>query len=152
MKNDKSHIFKIGVFAIMFDDNKKILFCHRTDYDLWNLPRGVLEKNEAPWQAVVREVKEETGLDVTVRKFTGVYYNPNREQIVFSFICNTIGGELTVNEESDKFKYFTFNDIPKNTSPAHVLRIRDALEKPDEIILKIEHRPSSVELIKQGKL
>ncbi len=40
--------FNIGVFAIIFDRKKRILFCHRTDCDLWNLPGGALEKGEAP--------------------------------------------------------------------------------------------------------
>ena len=53
-------MFTIGVFAIIFDDKNRILFCHRRDHDLWNLPGGRLEKGEAPWKGVIREVKEET--------------------------------------------------------------------------------------------
>lgn len=59
-------MFKIGVFGIIIDEQNRVLLCHRRDYDLWNLPGGGLEKNEAPWEGVVREVKEETGLRVKV--------------------------------------------------------------------------------------
>ena len=51
-------MFTIGVFAIILDTNKKILLCHRRDYDLWNLPGGGLEDFESPTNAVKREVKE----------------------------------------------------------------------------------------------
>jgi ADP-ribose pyrophosphatase YjhB (NUDIX family) len=47
MNEDRPHRLNIGVFAIIFDDKKRILFCHRTDRDLWNLPGGALEKGEA---------------------------------------------------------------------------------------------------------
>lgn len=52
MENDRHAMLNIGVFAIIFGDKKRILFCHRTDYDLWNLPGGVLEKDEAPCQVL----------------------------------------------------------------------------------------------------
>ena len=145
-------MFNVGVFAVIFDDKKRILFCHRTDHDLWNLPGGALEKGEAPWQGVIREVKEETGLDVAVDRLAGVYYTPNQNQIAFSFICKIIGGEPTVTEESDGFSYFQFKEIPKNFPPRHRERIKHALERPQEIVLEIQRTPSVKELIKQGKL
>ena len=52
-------MFTIGAFAVILDKERGVLFCHRRDRDLWNLPGGKLETNEAPWEGVVREVKEE---------------------------------------------------------------------------------------------
>ncbi len=50
-------MFTLGAFAVIFDQNDRVLLCHRTDCDLWNLPGGKLEENELPTDAVVREVK-----------------------------------------------------------------------------------------------
>ncbi|TAH29152.1 MAG: NUDIX domain-containing protein [Oscillatoriales cyanobacterium] len=55
----------IGAFAII-DSGGKVLLCHRTDRDAWNLPGGRVEAAETPWAAVVREVEEEVGLLVKV--------------------------------------------------------------------------------------
>ena len=40
-----------GAFAIIYDDERRVLLCHRRDVDAWNLPGGRVEDNEAPWDA-----------------------------------------------------------------------------------------------------
>lgn len=144
--------FTIGVFAAIFDDENRILFCHRTDYDLWNLPGGTLEHGETPWECVVREVKEETGLDTVIGRLTGIYSKPDKNEIVFQYICNVIGGDIVLNPEADKIKYFAFDDIPRNTSPKQVDRIKDILENPGEVITKKHTGKSSFQLINEGLL
>jgi len=66
-------VFTIGAFAIILDDQRRVLLCHRRDLDLWNLPGGGVESGELPTEAVVREVKKETGLDVAVVHLAGLY-------------------------------------------------------------------------------
>ena len=144
--------FTIGVFATIFDEDNRVLFCHRTDYDLWNLPGGCLEKEETPWEGVIREVKEETGLDVEIEKLAGVYSKPEEGDIVFQFICKVIGGKLEINDEADKLEYFTFANLPHNTSPKQVARIKDILDSPDNLTLKTQTGKSSIQLTKEGLL
>ena len=52
-----THLFIIGVFAVIFDSSKRVLLCHRTDIDLWDLPSGAMEQGETPWEAAVREIE-----------------------------------------------------------------------------------------------
>ena len=144
-------MFKIGVFGIIIDEQKRVLLCHRRDYDLWNLPGGGLERNELPWEGVIREVKEETGLGVEVQRLSGIYSKPDQLEIVFSFICNAVDGKVSLNDEVDRIEYFKLDEIPGNTSPKQVERIKDALES-SQIVLKVQKGPSSVDLLKQGKL
>jgi 8-oxo-dGTP pyrophosphatase MutT (NUDIX family) len=66
----------IGAFALIFDDTNRVLLCHRTDRDMWNLPGGRVESHESPWAAVAREVEEEVGLRVRVKRLLGVYSVP----------------------------------------------------------------------------
>lgn len=140
--------FTIGVFAIIFDQQKRVLLCHRRDHDLWNLPGGGLETGEAPWQGVVREVKEEVGLEVAVVDLAGVYSKPQQNEIVFSFICQIVGGKLTPSSEADRIAYFAFDQIPPNTLLKHMERIKDALDGLDKTILKIQPGPSTVSQLK----
>jgi len=144
--------FTIGTFGIIFDENKRVLLCHRRDYDLWNLPGGTLESEEAPWDGAKREIKEETGLDVEIEKLAGVYSKQGKNEVVFSFICKVIGGKITLNDEADRIEYFDLDKLPANTSPNQVQRIFDTVNYPNELSLKVQSGKSSIELIKEGKL
>ena len=145
-------MFKLAAFGIITDKQNRILQCHRRDYDLWNLPGGTVETNESPWDTVVREIKEETGFDTSVQTLAGVYSKPEKNEIVFSFECKIISGIITLNEEARDIQYFSLHDIPRNTSPNQVERIKDLFEQGNEVIMKIQTGKSSIELIKEGKL
>lgn len=145
-------MFSIGAFAIILDEKRRVLLCHRRDYDLWNLPGGGVEKGEAPWQGCIREVAEEVGLEVEVDRLVGVYSKPERDEVVFAFVCVIIGGELTTSDEADQIEYFALEQIPRNTSPKQVERIRDALEGRKEPVMRVQTGPSSIELLRQGTL
>ena len=136
MNKDK---FTIGAFAIILDKEDRILLCHRRDRDIWNLPGGSLEKGESPWECVKREVKEETGLDVKIVRLVGIYSKPNKDEIVFQFLCEPTGGKLKLNDEADKIEYFTCSRIPKNTVVKQIERIKFFLERREEMILKIQN-------------
>ena len=56
-------MFTIGAFAVIFDEPGRVLLCPRRDMDAWNLPGGGVKSCELPTEAVIRETKEETGLD-----------------------------------------------------------------------------------------
>ncbi len=58
--------FAIGVFAIIYDEEKNILLNHRRDMDLWDLPGGGMNHGELPNETAVRETKEETGFDIAI--------------------------------------------------------------------------------------
>lgn len=90
--------FRVGVNALIFDE-ERILLAHRRDIDWWNLPGGGMELGETVEEATCREVLEETGLEVVVEYLVGVYSKPQKREIVLTFRCRVIGGELTTTEE-----------------------------------------------------
>ncbi|HEX6483523.1 MAG TPA: NUDIX domain-containing protein [Ktedonobacteraceae bacterium] len=145
-------IIKISAFGIILDEQQRVLLCHRCDVDLWNLPGGGLEQGETPAQAVVREVKEEVGLKVAVRKLAGVYIHVGKVNIAYSYVCDITGGKIRKSDEADKVAYFSFQQIPENTYPFHVVRIQEALDNHGCFVLKLEHGPSAKKLYRQGKL
>ena len=144
--------FTAGTFGIIFDDKKRVLLVHRRDYDLWNLPGGRMESGEAPWDGAIREVKEKTGLDVEIIKLSGLYNKSDKADFAFSFLCKIIGGQITLNDEADKIKYFEIDKLPHNTVPKQVERIKDASLNLPGAILKTQTGKSAIELIKEGKL
>lgn len=142
------HMFRVGAFAIIFDAERKVLLCHRRDIDIWNLPGGEVESRELPTEAVVRETREETGLEVKVDRLVGVYGKPDKDELVFAFLCSVMGGEITESEEADDCRYFDLERLPVNTSPKQAERIVDALDSSRPIFRR-QTAKSTEELLKE---
>lgn len=68
-----------AVTGIIFDENGRVLLIRQRDLDLWSTPGGMVEPNETPADAVVREVWEETGLHVDPTAIIGVFGGPQCE-------------------------------------------------------------------------
>jgi mutator protein MutT len=134
---------------MIFNDAGEVLLCRRNDIDAWNLPGGGVEQGESPWDAVVRETREEVGLAVEVERLAGIYAKPDQDEVVFSFVCRIVGGEMTTSDEADEVRYFPPNQLPANTLPRQVQRIHDALSSPDPV-LREQPGPSTHQLIEGG--
>jgi ADP-ribose pyrophosphatase YjhB (NUDIX family) len=132
--------------AIVVDDAGRILLHRRTDNALWSIPGGAMEVGESIAETVVREVKEETGLDVAPERLVGIYSNPRhvieyadgevRQQFSVCFACRLVGGHPALSDESSEVGFFTPAQI--QAMPVHEsihLRIRHYLEhRPEPVI------------------
>ena len=125
--------------AVVTDDQDRIVLIRRRDNDLWALPGGGMELGESIVDTAVREVKEETGLDVEVTGLIGVYTNPRhvmaytdgevRQQFSLCFTTRLVGGDLRVDSESTDIAWTDPQDIPAlNMHPSMRLRIQHYLE------------------------
>ncbi len=139
-------IRRLGAFAVIFDAQGRVLLCHRRDMDAWNLPGGVVEDGELPNNAVVREVFEETGLRVEIERLAGIYLKPREADLVFSFVCRIIGGDMAPSEEADRHAYFHPSDLPANTAPKQVERIEDAIKITD-LVFRVQEGMSTAEML-----
>lgn len=137
-----SPIFRIGVFALIFNPEQQILLGHRRDIDWWNLPGGGMEVGETVDEAVCREVREETGLEVKVEQLVGVYSKPQKQEVVLTFLCQVIGGALQSTEETRESRYFAPEALPVNTLPKHRQRIEDALLKEQKAVIRVQRSSS----------
>ncbi len=135
---------RIGAFAIIFDKAGRVLLGHRRDMDLWNLPGGALEPGEMPDEALIREVREETGLEVRVSKLVGIYGKLERDDLIFLFRCVVTGGELRQStSETDVNRFFPPRELPSNLIPKHRERIADALAGHSQPIFRRQTGPSA---------
>ena len=140
---EQHSLFSIAAFAVIFNESGQVLMCHRSDMDMWNLPGGGVENGELPIEAVIREVKEETGLDVEIEKLSGIYGKQYKDELVFTFICRIVGGELTTSSESSELRFFPVNSLPSNTIIKHVERISDAkLNNPQPVFTRQTSPPT----------
>jgi 8-oxo-dGTP diphosphatase len=145
-------VFTIGAFAIIFDEHGCVLLCHRRDLDVWNLPGGSVESGELPTEAVIREVREETGLDVVVERLVGVYGKAEKEELVFAFVSSVVGGQLSVTDETDESRYFEIGNIPANTIPKQVERIHDAVGLSTQPVFRRQTAPSTQEFLQKRQV
>lgn len=105
-----------GASAVVTDRAGAILLQRRTDSGLWALPGGVMDIGESIGQTIVREVHEETGLEVAIDYIVGVYSDPGhvfayddgevRQQFSICFACSITGGELRASDESTDIGFF----------------------------------------------
>ena len=118
-------MWQLGAFCIISDHSGHVLLSHRRDLDLWNLPGGGVEQDETPWDAAIREVREETGLEVEVERLVGIYSKPGRNGITLCFECIITGGSLQVSDEADEHRYFALKNLPQRLSPNQREYVRD---------------------------
>lgn len=109
---------KVGADGAIFNDEGHILLVRRADNGRWCLPCGWMEPNETTAQTAVREVKEETGLDVSIVQLVNVFtrlpdalYGPHTAVAVV-YLCEVTGGTLQVSHESLEARYWHPNAVP----------------------------------------
>ncbi len=146
-------MFKLGAFAVILDKEGRVLLSYRSENDLWGLPGGGVDHGELPTEAVMRETREETGLEIEIMRLVGVYGNEKGKEMVFSFQGKVIGGNLQLTDEADLHTFFAPQKLPYNTIPKHVERIQDTLKALAQPIIRRQAVPSgkeSLEILKMG--
>ena len=137
-----------GACAIIRDAARGWILLHqRSDNGYWALPGGGLDLGESYAECCVREVREETGLEVEILRLVGIYSNPSENVIRYPdgranqsasalFDCHVTGGELQLDHESLKLEWFDpsnlLEHLPEPFFPNHLPRLRDALENRAE--------------------
>lgn len=127
--------------GIIFNERGEVLLHRRSDNGLWALPGGSVEIGESVEKCVVREVFEETGLRVAVKRLVGVYSDPKHYSIMsypngavvhyvaLLFECERKSGEVRISDESTDIGYFQVDRLPEQTLLSHHIRIKDSLVK-----------------------
>jgi len=98
----------------------------------WALPGGFVEFGEKVEDAVVREVKEETGVTTKIKDILGIYSDPKRDPrghtVSIVFLLEIITGELIADDDAESVKFYDLNKLPK-LSFDHDLIIKDAIRR-----------------------
>jgi ADP-ribose pyrophosphatase YjhB (NUDIX family) len=115
----------------------------RTDNDLYSIPGGGLEPGETVTAAAVREVQEETGIDIEVTGLIGIYSDPQhviayddgevRQEFSICFRAQPVGGELRTSSESKEALWAEQDLLPELTiHPSIRLRIQHGFDERAE--------------------
>lgn len=108
---------KVGADAAIFDADDRLLVELRSDDGCWGLISGWVEPGESPAETVVREAREETGLEIVVRDLIGVIPRPASAEygphamVGVVFLCDVVGGEPVLSHEVTDLAYRHIDDI-----------------------------------------
>lgn len=120
---------KVDVRAAAFDDRDRLLMVREAgDGNRWTLPGGWADVNLTAAENVVKEVREESGYAVQVRKLAAVFDRTRQGHpaAVFScykifFLCDVAGGEATSGLETSEVGWFSEDQLPDDLSLDRVL-------------------------------
>ena len=109
----------VAVDAIILS-NKKILFIKRKNApfrDKYALPGGFVEYGEETESAIIREIKEETGITASKPQLMGIYSNPERDPrghtISIVYLFSKIDGKIKAGDDASTVNWFSLNELPE---------------------------------------
>ena len=124
-----------GAAAVILNDKKQILLQSRADRDKWGLPGGCQELGERFVDTVIREIKEETNLDVNVSdlKLIDIVSGssrrndyPNGDVVINNtglYMTDKYTGELKWDSESKDMRFFDLDKLPENLNDPDLIKI-----------------------------
>ncbi|WP_049574976.1 NUDIX hydrolase [Streptomyces sp. SBT349] len=128
-----------SVVAFIQDTAGRLLMIRRSDNGRWALPGGGHDFGESISDTVVREAKEETGIDVEVIDMSGIYTDPGhvmlyddgeaRQQFSICFRARPLGGEIRTSSETTEVRWIDPADLSNlDVHPTMRLRIQHAMD------------------------
>lgn len=135
-----------GPRAVILDDEGRVLLVRRSDDHTWVMPAGGLELGDSIWDALVREVQEETGLTVEAATpiaiysekrfwFTNAYGGQHQMFTVVFRVDSWSGTLLSETDETVDARFFARSELPE-LRPAYVETLQDLDAYDGTLILK----------------
>ena len=112
---------KVAVGGLVEDEEGRLLFTLR-DHDpqmgMWALPSGFVDSGEELEQAIVREIREETGIETSVEFLLGVFSQVGNPVIYIVYCLHWVGGDLMAGSEAKEVRFFPADELPPPAFPS----------------------------------
>lgn len=123
----------VSVAGFVSNDNGEILLINSPRRG-WEYPGGMVEPGETFQDALIREIKEEAGVDVEITGFIGLCKNVEKDVVNIDFSCRYLGGELTTSNESSEVMWVKKEDaLDMVTFPLTRKRLQNMLSESDKV-------------------
>lgn len=124
----------VAALGFVENDKEEILIVKERRSGKWVFPGGQVEVGENLMDGLIREIKEESGIDVEISHLTSIYSNTGTYEghsgvktvptkVMFDFVCKPIGGELTTSDETSASRWVNKEEV-LNMISAPALRTR----------------------------
>ncbi|MDE1761602.1 MAG: NUDIX hydrolase [Candidatus Micrarchaeota archaeon] len=117
MEEGEQHVVRAGAAAVIEDGSGRVLIGRRGKYPkgIWVFPGGGIEYGERSEEALVREIREETGLVIKPTRLITVFEmivpRINVHRIIFFYMARKVGGEVKATSDIDQIKWLTPKEI-----------------------------------------
>lgn len=130
-----------GLILRSTDDGEEILLSIRSDVRGWELPGGRVEPGEQSPAALVREIREETGLRVKVERHVGDYVRTGfRPHLARVYVCRVSSGEEKTSSETLDIGWFPTGAIPPELLPWYRQPVEDGLARSQHVTQRRERQ------------
>lgn len=125
-----------SVSAVVLDEEDRVLMTLRRDFGEWAVVSGILDPGEEPAVGVIREIREEVGIEVELIRVgcidvTPLMTFPNQDQAQFLDVCflarHVSGVARVADEENSEVRWFGVSELPSPIRTSSVLRIEKTL-------------------------
>ena len=133
-----------AVAAIVTDDAGRVLLCQQSQgHRRWGLPGGKVRENESPIHAAVRDIREETGMDVEIVDLVGLYELCGQglpDLVVHVFRCHDGRGEALVNAPGRicRLSWHDTDDLPSPMTPTTRMAIAHAVAGRSGVLSRVD--------------
>lgn len=132
----------LGAIAAVVEDGR-LLLVRRNEIDVWEMPGGLVEPGEAPWEAATRECLEEIGVDVVAEALSRVYHRRAKEIVVMVFRCRRVQGEPRPSKEAREVGWFGLDDLPDNMVEVARARAHDVFRQTELVFVTQEGKSNT---------
>ncbi|MBH0229109.1 NUDIX hydrolase [Halobacillus yeomjeoni] len=119
--------------AVVLNDQDEVLLIKGPRRG-WEFPGGIVELGETIHDGIIREVKEETGIDIEVVKFCGIYQNTEAGVCATCWLAKAVGGEMETSSESLEVGFFPLEEALKKVTWSNfrerIIKILNEKEHP----------------------
>lgn len=129
-----------GVSALVLNKKGEVLITQRQDLRTWVFPGGRMDEGETPEAAVKREIEEETGIRIKVKRLVAIYLYDHFlwKGINLFFLAEQSGGSLKRQKgEVLELRWIKKQEIPKFLSKRHQKRFKEAFSNDKRIKLRM---------------
>lgn len=141
----------VSVAALVTNERGEILLV-KSPWRGWEYPGGLIEPGETFEEALHREVREESGVEIEITGFVGICKNVERDIVNVDFTARYVSGDLQTSEESTEVIWATEEEaFEMITFPLTRKRLRNMLSGREEAALFCFEREKSFRVTEDNK-
>ncbi|WP_410501289.1 NUDIX domain-containing protein [Exiguobacterium acetylicum] len=126
-------IYSLSAGAVVLNEQNEILLIQGPDRG-WEFPGGIVEPGESAADGIIREVKEESGIEIKIVKFCGIYQNLEANVCATCWLAKAIGGQPQTSSESLAVGFFPLEEVLRRVTWSNfserILHILDEQSHP----------------------